>query len=255
MNQPLYILLSSIPLESSPSTYIILALVGLVAGLLSGAVGFGGGMVILPVITYFYGVEVAVPVSTIAQLISNLSKVGFGFRDIQWKQVGLFLILAVPFTALGAFGFSIAPKQLLTRILCVFLIIFAIVKITGKIQLPKKKGTMLIGGGVTGFISGLLGVSGPLSSAVFLTLNLSPVAYIASEATAAAAMHIIKTITYGKLNLMSPGIFLNGLIIGAAMMLGNYIAMKAIKNIDKKLYQKIVVCVMIGVSVWLFIAA
>ena len=62
-------------------TYVILILVGLVAGLLSGSVGFGGGMVLLPVITYFYGVEVAVPVSTIAQLVSNLSRVGMG-----WKQ-------------------------------------------------------------------------------------------------------------------------------------------------------------------------
>lgn len=39
---------------------VILMIVGLVAGLLSGSVGFGGGMILLPVITYFYGVEVAV---------------------------------------------------------------------------------------------------------------------------------------------------------------------------------------------------
>ena len=52
--------------------YVILIVVGLAAGLLSGSVGFGGGMILLPVITYFYGVEVAVPVSTIAQMLSNL---------------------------------------------------------------------------------------------------------------------------------------------------------------------------------------
>lgn len=234
------------------STYLILIAVGLAAGLLSGAVGFGGGMVILPMITFFYGVDVAVPIATIAQLMSNLSKAGFGLRDIGWKQTGLFLALAAPFTALGAFGFSMAPKELMTRILCVVLIIFAIIKLTGKFTLPHKKGTMLIGGGITGFVNGFLGVSGPLSSAVFLTLELSPVAYIASEATAAAAMHIIKIIVYGKLDLMNTEIFLNGLYIGAAMILGNFVAMKTIKKINKKLYQKIVVCVMIGVSVWLF---
>ena len=66
-------------------TYVILILVGLVAGLLSGSVGFGGGMVLLPVITYFYGVEVAVPVSTIAQLVSNLSRVGMGWTPSSRK--------------------------------------------------------------------------------------------------------------------------------------------------------------------------
>ena len=62
---------------------IVLSIVGVVAGLLSGSVGFGGGMILLPVITYFYGVEVAVPVSTIAQLISNLSRVGMGWKSIE----------------------------------------------------------------------------------------------------------------------------------------------------------------------------
>lgn len=61
---------------------VILMIVGLVAGLLSGSVGFGGGMILLPVITYFYGVEVAVPVSTVAQLLSNLSRVVIGWKEI-----------------------------------------------------------------------------------------------------------------------------------------------------------------------------
>ena len=232
--------------------YFILILVGFIAGGLSGAVGFGGGMILLPVITYFYGVEVAVPVSTIAQLLSNLSKVGFGWKEIAWKQAGKFLILAVPFTALGALGFSIAPKILMTKILAVFLIVFAIIKITGKIKLPQKRGTMIIGGGITGLINGLLGISGPLSSAVFLTLELTPVAYIASEAAAASAMHIIKIIVYGKLNLMTGHIILNGLFIGCAMIAGNFIAMKTIKKIDKKKYKIIVAVIMIAVSIFMF---
>jgi hypothetical protein len=47
-------------------------------------------------------------------------------------------------------------------------------------------GSVGFGGGVTGLVNGLLGISGPLCSAVFLTLELAPVSYIASEATTAA---------------------------------------------------------------------
>lgn len=229
-----------------------LIIIGFLAGILSGAVGFGGGMVILPAITSVYGIEIAIPISTIAQLISNLSKVTIGFKSIVWKQVGLFLIFALPLTAIGAYSFTIAPKQLMTKMLCIGLIIFAIAKIAGKMQLPHTKLTMLAGGGITGLVNGLLGISGPLSSAVFLTAELSPVAYIASEATAASAMHIVKAVTYGKFNLMNLEIFCYGLYIGLAMMIGNFIAIKSIKHIDKNLYKKIVAVVMIGVSIWLF---
>lgn len=234
--------------------YVILIVVGLAAGLLSGSVGFGGGIILLPVITYFYGVEVAVPVSTIAQMLSNLSRVVMGWKEIDWRAVGMFLLLAVPFTALGAFGFANVPKGPMTIVLCSFLIVFAVMKLMGKMRLPHRPSTMVVGGGVTGLVNGLLGISGPLSGAVFLTLELAPVSYIASEATTAAVMHIVKAIVYGKLNLMSDSIFLSGCGIGCAMILGNFIAMSFIRNVNKKLYQKVVAGIMIAVSLWLIVS-
>lgn len=233
--------------------WITLIVVGFIAGALSGSVGFGGGMILLPVITFFFGVQVAVPVSTIAQLMSNLSRSVMGWRSIRWRQVAWFLVPALPFTALGAFGFSMVDKVLMTRLLCVFLILFSVMKLRGKLHLPQGKSTMLIGGSLTGVLNGLLGISGPISSAVFLTLNLSPVSYIASEATAAAAMHVVKAVTYGKFSLMNTTIFLNGLFIGMAMIAGNVLAMRLIRLANRQAYQRVVGVVMILISLWLMI--
>lgn len=232
--------------------YITLIIVGLIAGILSGSIGFGGGMILLPVVTWFYGVDVAVPVATVAQLMSNLSRSLMGWREIRWRETGRFLLTALPLTALGALGFAVIDKTLVTRVLCVFLIVFSIMKMTHKLRLPQGKITMLLGGGLTGLLNGMLGISGPLSSAVFLTLNLTPVAYIASEAAAAAAMHTVKALAYGKFDLMNGSILLNGLFIGCAMIAGNFIAMRIIRHINKRPYRIVVGCFMIAVSLWLF---
>lgn len=237
------------------SVYITMVIVGLIAGTLSGSVGFGGGMILLPVITFFYGVEVAVPISTIAQMMSNMSRAAMGWREIEWRQVAWFLLPALPFTTLGALGFALVDKSVMTKVLCSFLIVFAVMKLMGKMQLPKSRATMLIGGGLTGFINGMMGISGPLSSAVFLTLNLSPVAYIVSEATAAAAMHVVKAVTYGRFDLMNWHIFINGFFIGCAMMAGNFIALRLIRYVHRKTYQRIVAGVMIAVSLWLIFSS
>ena len=61
---------------------LIFVIIGFVGGFLSGAVGCSGGLIIIPAITSLFGVEVAVPVSAVAQLMSNASKAIIGFRKI-----------------------------------------------------------------------------------------------------------------------------------------------------------------------------
>ena len=232
---------------------IILIAAGLVAGLISGTVGFGGSLILLPTVTSFYGIEVAVPMATVAQLLSNIFRMGAGFKAIRWRKVWQFLILAAPLTVAGAYGFVVVPKELMTRILCAVLVIFAILELYQKITLPKSRMTMIVGGGISGVINGLLCLSGPISSAVFLTLGLSPVAYIASEAASAVVMHIIQMIMYGEFGLMGKMIILDGLYLGVAMVIGNFIAMKFIRDIRRKIYRRIVAAVMIVCSIWLFL--
>lgn len=83
-------------------------------------------------------------------------------------------------------------------------------------------------------------------------MDLAPVAYIASEATAASIMHIIKIIVYNKLDLVNTDILLNGAVIAVAMIVGNMIAMRTIRRFHTKTYQRIVAACMIGLSIYLF---
>lgn len=236
------------------SIIVFFALVGFVSGFLSGAVGCSGGLLIIPAITSKFGVEVAVPVAAIAQLMSNASKTAIGFKQINWKKALQFIIFAIPFTALGAIGFAVAPKVVMTRIICVCLVIFAFMTFMGKLRLPASHTTMFVGGAMTGAINGLIGLYGPLSSAVFLTLNLSPVAFIATEAMAATSMHIVRAYTYHALGILDGSALVHGIIIGFTMMAGNFLAMRLIRHINKNFYNKLVLAVIIAVSVWLFVS-
>ncbi len=231
---------------------IILIAAGLVSGLISGTVGFGGSLILLPLITSFSGIETAVPMATVSQLLSNIFRMGAGFKAIRWRQVVRFLIPALPLTVLGAYGFVVVPKELMTKILSVMLIIFALLELYDKIRLPRSRWTMLAGGGISGVINGLLCLSGPVSSAVFLTLGLSPVAYIATEAASATVMHVVQMAMYGQFDLLNIHVLRDGIYIGVAMAAGNFIAMKNIRNIKRRNFRKIVAAVMITASIWLF---
>ncbi|WP_411677961.1 sulfite exporter TauE/SafE family protein [Caproicibacter sp.] len=220
--------------------FCVLILASLIASFISGTAGFGGALLLLPAVTAYVGVQTAVPVLTIAQLIGNLSRMIFGFRQIDWPPVGLFCITALPGAALGAFGFSVLPSGFVTRAIGGVLIAFVFFKLLLKIDLKPGNKTILAGGAAVGLLSGLAGSGGPIGAAVFLTLGLPPVAYIASEAATATAMHILKTVLYSKLLGIDRDSLIIGLLMGVAMIIGSFCSNKMIRKMEKAKYQKYV---------------
>lgn len=232
-------------------TYAALVTASFIAAFASGAAGFGGALLLLPVVTACVGAEVAVPVLTIAQLIGNLSRMAFGIKQIDWKSVGLFCLTALPLAALGAFGFSVLPKEIVTRCIGGVLMILVLIKGIKKIEFKNSKRAMLVGGAVTGLLSGLTGSGGPIGAAAFLTLGLPPVAYIASEATTATAMHILKTVIYSKLVGLDLSALLTGLAMGAAMIAGTFAANRVIKKMEKGKFQTYVAVLLCVVGIYM----
>lgn len=235
-------------------TYFILILASFLAALISGAAGFGGSLLLLPIVIACVGAQVAVPVLTLAQLIGNISRMGTGFKQIKWDAVGWFSLTALPLSALGAFGFSVLPKDIVARCIGGVLILIVIFNMKKIFVLKGNKKTLLIGGAITGGVSGLAGSGGPIGAAVFLSLGLPPVAYIASEATTATAMHILKTIIYSKLSALNWKALLTGLIMGVAMIIGTLVANRFIKKMDKNKFQKYVAILLCVVGGYMLIA-
>lgn len=230
---------------------IILFAGSFLAALISGAAGFGGSLLLLPAATACIGAQAAVPVLTIAQVMGNIARMTSGWKQIDWKSVGLFSLTSLPLAALGAFGFSVLPKDIVTRLVGLALVLLVIVKLVSKRELPKGKPTLLIGGAVTGGLSGLCGSGGPIGAAVFLSLELAPVAYIASEAATAAAMHILKTVIYHKLADLSMDALLLGLGMGVCMVAGTCCAKQLIKNMEKGRFQSCVAVLLCVAGVYM----
>lgn len=229
----------------------ILFLGSFIAALISGAAGFGGSLLLLPVVTACIGAEAAVPVLTISQIIGNIARMTSGWKQIDWKSVRLFSLTSLPLAALGAFGFSVLPKDIVSRFIGLALMILVIIKLAGKKDLPKGNSTLLIGGAITGGLSGLCGSGGPIGAAVFLSLDLAPVAYIASEAATATAMHLLKIVIYSKLTNLSVRSLILGLGMGICMIAGTYSAKYFIKNIEKGKFQTYVAVLLCIVGIYM----
>ena len=231
----------------------LLLLGSFLAALLSGSAGFGGSLLLFSIATACVGTELAVPVLTIAQLIGNIARMTTGFKQIEWKSVAKFSLTSLPLAALGAFGFSLLPKDIVTRCIGLVIVMFVIIKTLSKKNLPNSNGTLLIGGAITGGLSGLCGSGGPIGAAVFSSLGLAPIAYIASEAATATAMHILKIIVYSKLTDVNLKSALIGISMGVCMFVGTYVAKHFIKKVEKGKFQKYVSVLLIIVGLYMLV--
>ena len=231
----------------------MLSIAAFLAAALSGAAGFGGALLLLPVLIGTVGTVQAVPLLTLVQLIGNLSRVGFGFKQIKWKPVGLFLIGAVPLCVAGALLFAELPKSIINRCIGVAILLFTLFKLSGVLKLKPGNFLLIAGGGLVGFLSGLVGSAGPLGAVIFLTLGLPPVAYIASEAATALVMHGVKTVVYQSTLTIDPKVWLLAALMGLAMILGTWVSKKVIERLDPKKFQHFVSILLILMATYMII--
>ncbi len=233
--------------------YLLLAITAFLAAAISGAAGFGGALLLLPVLVATVGPVQAVPLLTLVQLIGNCSRVGFGFKQIKWRPVAFFLAGSVPFCIVGALLFAELPKSIINRCIGVAILSFTILKLSGVLKLQPGKLLLIIGGTVVGFLSGLVGSAGPLGAVVFLSLGLPPVSYIASEASTALVMHGVKTIVYQSVLTIEPKVWILAVMMGLAMILGTWVSKRIIEKLEPKKFQVFVSVLLLAMAGYMII--
>lgn len=232
---------------------LILFAGGFAAAAISGAAGFGGALLLLPLLTKMVGTTMAVPVLTIAQLIGNLARVSFGYKKIAWKPVEAFLLGAMPMSIIGAFSFVAIPKDIVAKLIGVAVIAFVVLKRCHIVKFAGSPRAMVVGGSIVGFLSGLVGSAGPIGAALFLSLPLPPVAYIASEAVTAVAMHVIKMVVYQKYLGVGLEAINLGLFVGIAMVAGTWAGKKVIEKMPWETFVKLVTILLVGMGMELIV--
>lgn len=217
----------------------------LVASIVAAVAGFGGSVILLPLVVNMFGIKAAVPILTVAQLLGNASRVWFGREAIDWKVVWYFSLGCIPSAVVGAIMFGFIHADWLKAGLGVFLLLTLIYRHSGLQTSNIRLLHFIILGAVFGWLSAVVGTVGPLVAPFFLDYGLAGSAYIASEAMTAVIMHISKGIVYSKYALIDRDTFYIGLAMGLVMILGSFTGKKIVDRLPRIWFTRIIEAVVL----------
>jgi uncharacterized protein len=206
-------------------TYALILAVGLVAGTLGGIVGFGASVMLMPVLVLAFGPREAVPIMAIAAIMANLSRVGAWWRVVDRRAAAAYAVTAVPAAALGARTLLVLPPRVVDAALGVFFIAMVGVRhLMRQHQLRLRLPHLALAGAGIGYLTGIVASTGPITVPVFLGYGLVKGAFIATEAAASLAVYVTKAIVFRSFGALPPDIVAKGLVTGASLMVGAFVA-------------------------------
>ncbi len=212
--------------------------VGLAAGTLSGIVGFGSSIMLMPVLVIAYGPITAVPVMAIAAVMANLSRVLVWWRDVDWRACAAYAVTAVPAAALGARTLLVLPPRVIEVTLGAFFI--AMVPLRRALaarSLRVRRWQLALAGLPIGFLTGIVVTTGPLSVPVFLAYGLVKGAFIATEAAGSLGVYLAKAAVFRTFGALPLEAIARGLTIGASLMAGSWLAKRFVLKLPAERFR------------------
>lgn len=218
--------------------YLFVLVVGLVAGTVSGLIGTGSSIMLVPVLVYAFGPKEAVPIMAVAALLGNVSRVMAWWREVDWRACAAYAVPGMPAAALGAKTLLILPARVVDLAIGTFLIVMVptwrwLTTIEFK---PSLWHLAILGAGI-GYLTGIVVSTGPISVPVFLAYGLVRGAFIATEAAASLGVYIGKAAAFRELGALPLTVVAQGLIAGSSLMAGSFLAKRFMVRLSPRLFR------------------
>lgn len=203
-----------------------LFLAGLIAGTLDTVVGFGGALLLLPILILLVGSIEAVLLSPVVSLAWSVPRLILTRQWIRWRDVGLFSIGIIPATIVGTILLGAIDPHLLRTGIGAMLVLFGayyVLRLYVDIPQPKKLPGMTfpIVGFISGFVGTVLGAGhGPINGGALMAAGLPVRDGAATNGAIGGATALFRAISFSAKGFYTEDLLVPALITAAGACCG-----------------------------------
>ena len=228
--------------------FIVLALISEVAGTVGG---FGSSAFFVPIAGFFFDFHTVLAITAVFHVFSNISKLILFRKTVNYRLVLLAGIPGILMVITGAVLSKYLQFQYSELILGIFVFIFsATLLIFNEIKLSRSNINVISGGGIAGFLAGIIGTGGAVRGLVLAAFDLEKNTFIATSATIDFGIDSSRTVVYLNSGYLKQEFYLYiPLLIGVAWV-GSYIGKLLLNHINQETFKKIVLIslLLIGIT-------
>jgi uncharacterized protein len=207
--------------------------VGLIAGTISGTVGFGSSIMLMPVLVISYGPLKALPIMAVAAVMANLSRILVWWREVEWRAVAAYSITGAPAAAAGARTLLVLPPHIVEAALgAFFLLMIPARRWLAAQDFKLHLWHLSVIGLVVGYLTGIVVTTGPITAPIFLAYGLVKGAFLATEAAGSLAVYLSKAAVFRAFGALPTDAIVKGLVIGSSLMAGSFIAKRFVRKME-----------------------
>ena len=212
--------------------YLLACVAAFLASMLTFFSGFGLGTILLPVLSLFFPVELAIASTAVVHFLNNIFKFLLIGKRTNREILMKFGLAAVPAAFAGALllvllsdwhislefdflnlTFTLVPVNMVIGLVVIFFAFFEILPRVKKLTYNKDR--LWIGGLVSGFFGGLSGHQGAMRSAFLINAGMTKEAFIATGISISLAVDLIRMSIY-SVSYLSTGMFQHIGLLAAA---------------------------------------
>ena len=196
-----------------PNNFILLMLTILFAGFVRGFLGFGSGLIIMPILSFLYSPIFAIVFSIIIEIPSTIYLTFEGARKCKFKEImPMFFSMMIAFP-IGIFFLISINAEIVKIIMSIFVIFFVILIATGwRLKTTITKYILIISGALGGLMGGIAGIAGPPIVTVLLSKGDSNDVTRGNILIMFTGVVLIAIISLYYFNLFSKSLLLLGVI-------------------------------------------
>jgi uncharacterized membrane protein YfcA len=215
--------------------YVLIGFTAFISSLVSGFGGFGGGFIIVLVMTPLVGVKAVIPLVSVMAFFGNLGRIYFYRKTIEWKIAIHFILASSPGVALGTNFFAWLPEKPLLGLLGAILIaIVPIRRYLKKYNIKPGIKTVLAIGFLFGLISGTAVGSGMFVIAGLTSMGIHGPLLLGTDAMIGAVNAASRLFSFWSLGILSFDFFLAGVLMGAMTLPGTWLASRMVHRMGIK---------------------